>query len=255
MGGYAGVLIDIGGVVHSGDAVIDGAAEAIRRLAESGKPFRFLTNTTSQPLSAVHQKLLGFGLDVSADTIFTPARAARNWLIEHRFSAHLLTAPGLAEDYVDMPRHDDVAVVVGDAGDGFTYARLTEAFQLLHAGAPLIGLAGNRYYAGPDGTPVMDAGPFIAALEYAADTKAVILGKPAAEFFLSAAADMGAPQGETVMIGDDAEFDVSAAIACGLDGILVHTGKWQKGDGAGVVNQPTTECADLGAAVDLILQA
>ena len=49
----------------------------------------------------------------------------------------------------------------------------------------------------------LDAGPFVAALEYASGQTAVITGKPAPEFFRAVLADLGARPDEAVMIGDD----------------------------------------------------
>ena len=51
------------------------------------------------------------------------------------------------------------------------------------------------------------------------------MGKPSAEFFLSAMADMGCER--AVMIGDDLEADVAGAMAAGLAGVLVRTGKYR----------------------------
>src|SRR5690349_13438209 len=56
-----GVLIDLGGVVYQGGAAIRGSIDAVRRLKQAGMPVRFLTNTTSQPLSGILAKLVGLG--------------------------------------------------------------------------------------------------------------------------------------------------------------------------------------------------
>ena len=78
--------------------------------------------------------------------------------------------------------------------------------------------------------PVLDAGPFVAALEYAAGVEAVLLGKPSPEFFGSVLAEMGLGAGEALMVGDDFEADVGGAQAAGIPGILVRTGKYRRGD-------------------------
>ena len=50
------------------------------------------------------------------------------------------------------------------------------------------------------------------------------------------------------MVGDDARSDVRGALAAGLQGLLVRTGKFRPGDDEGL------EAADdLSAAVDRIL--
>ena len=248
-----GLLIDLSGVVYQGDAAIEGSVDALRRLREAEIPHRFLTNTTSRPLGRIIDKLRGFGIEAGRGDVFTPATAARAWLAERGLTPHFLVAPQLLEDF-DTPGSDPPsAVVVGDARDGFTYASLNEAFRLIHSGAELVALAQNRMFIDESGEPAMDVGTFVAALEFASGREAVVLGKPAADFFHLAAADMGLEPSEVAMIGDDLEFDVEAAIRAGLGGILVRTGK-SKGGGHGDP-APTAECADLGEAVDTVLAA
>lgn len=52
-----GVLLDIAGVVHDGDAVLAVAPEAIARLRDAGLPVQFLTNTTRKPKRIVVARL------------------------------------------------------------------------------------------------------------------------------------------------------------------------------------------------------
>jgi ribonucleotide monophosphatase NagD (HAD superfamily) len=59
-------------------------------------------------------------------------------------------------------------------------------------GAELIPLAKNRSFRNDDGEFNLDAGPFVAALEFAIDYEALVLGKRSPEFFKSALASMGA---------------------------------------------------------------
>ena len=83
----------------------------------------------------------------------------------------------------------------------------------------------NRYWRRADGL-ALDVGAYAAALEYATRRDAVVVGKPAEAFFGAAVADMELEQ--AVMIGDDAEADVGGAMAAGLPGILVRTGKYRQ---------------------------
>ncbi|MEL0027467.1 MAG: HAD hydrolase-like protein, partial [Perlucidibaca sp.] len=43
-------------------------------------------------------------------------------------------------------------------------------------------------------------------------------------------ASMGVVTADAAMIGDDVEADVAGAVAAGLQGILVRTGKYRRGD-------------------------
>lgn len=73
--------------------------------------------------------------------------------------------------------------------------------RLLLDGAPLIAIHKARYYKRKDGL-ALGPGPFVTALEYATDTKAMVVGKPEKTFFLEALRDTDCAPEEAVMIGD-----------------------------------------------------
>jgi ribonucleotide monophosphatase NagD (HAD superfamily) len=55
------------------------------------------------------------------------------------------------------------------------------------------------------------------------------------------------------MVGDDAEADVGGALAAGLMGVLVRTGKYRPGDENALYPPPSHVADNLAAAVDWIL--
>jgi ribonucleotide monophosphatase NagD (HAD superfamily) len=55
------------------------------------------------------------------------------------------------------------------------------------------------------------------------------------------------------MIGDDAEADVGGAMAAGLMGVLVQTGKYRPAQEAHLAERPTLVAKNLKVAVDLLL--
>jgi HAD superfamily hydrolase (TIGR01458 family) len=250
-----GVLLDLGGVVYVGDDLLPGARDALDRLAGTGLPVRYLTNTTRTPQRLLRAKLEGLGLPVAEDALFMPALAARQYLEQQRLTPRLLVHPALAEDFADLPPGEAEAVVVGDAADGFTYAALNDAFRALHDGAAFLALARNRSFREADGRLSLDAGPFVAALEYAAGREALVLGKPAPAFFHAAVDSLGSAPTETVMIGDDVEADICGAEHIGIHGILVRSGKYEPGDEDRIDPRPDLVVADLAEAVDWIVSA
>ncbi len=101
----------------------------------------------------------------------------------------------------------------------------------------------------------LDAGPFVAALEYAAGAEALVLGKPSPDFFASAREEFSCPLDRVTMIGDDARSDVGAALAVGMRGILMQTGKYRPGDEALIDHADALVAANMSEAVDVILAA
>jgi HAD superfamily hydrolase (TIGR01458 family) len=251
-----GVLLDISGVLLDGDAVVPGAVVSVERLRFAGLPVRFLTNTTRQSKRKLVDQLRSCGIDAGVDEVFAPAAAACAFLAESGYAPHLLVHPALEEDFADCSRDGPTAVVIGDAGEAFTYQRMNSAFRALREGAPLLALARNRFFKDRDGGLSLDAGPFVEALEYAAGTRALLFGKPAAEFFVAAAGSMGSDLSATAMVGDDAESDVAGALSAAIGtGILVRTGKYRDGDENHVTPKPSLVVKDIGAASDFILQS
>lgn len=250
----SGVLLDLAGVVYDGDAAIPGAVEAVALLRSAGLPLRFVSNTTRSAKRTVLDRLHRLGLAVAGDELFTPAQAARAWLVEHGCSPHLLIHPDLEPDFHGLPYGDRRAVIIGDAGEALDYVSLNAAFRELNDGANFLALAINRAFKDTDGKLSLDVGPFVAALEFACQRKATVLGKPSPDFFLAALASMNCPAGEAVMVGDDAEGDVAGALGAGLAAALqVRTGKYRAGDEVRFEPRPTAVVDDLEKAANWIL--
>jgi HAD superfamily hydrolase (TIGR01458 family) len=250
-----GVLIDIDGVVHRRGVAIPGSIEAIARLRRLDLDFRFVTNTTRLPLRLIAAELENIGVTGERSHVFTPALAARAYLEDHGLDPYFVIRSPLMEDFAGLKGGGGRAVVIGDAYDEFSYASLNKAFRLIDRGAEFLALAVNRSFRDADGELSLDAGGFVACLEYAANRKARVLGKPSSDFFLPAVADMGLAPQNAVMIGDDGEFDVSAAVKAGLHGVLVRTGKYRPGAEDGLVPKPDAVANNLLEAIDLIAKA
>ena len=147
----SGVLLDLGGVIYIGSTPIDGALAAVERLRDAGLPLRFITNTTRRSKRQVMADLCQMGLRVSNDELLTPALLARAHLEKHALSPFLVVHPELVEDFAGLPSDRAEAVIVGDAGEYFTYDRLNRAYRKIMEGAPLLALAKNRNFKDADG--------------------------------------------------------------------------------------------------------
>lgn len=246
------VLLDIDGVLYVEDDPIAGAIEAVGRLRDAGLILRFVTNTTNRSHAATLAKLQRLGFGVADAELLTPAQLAVRVCRQrgHRRVA-LFVAPGLRDDFTALEVADDDAAadaaIVGDLGEAWDYPTLNRAFRLLVDGADLIALQKNRYWLRGDGL-ALDAGPFVAALEYAADRTATIVGKPARAFFEQALAAAGVGATEAVMVGDDVESDIGGALAAGLDAVLVRTGKYREDR---VTKTGITPTATVGSIADV----
>jgi phospholysine phosphohistidine inorganic pyrophosphate phosphatase len=231
-------LLDLDGTLYSGDAAVPGAAEALGRLRRERVPFRLVTNTTSRSRRMLVERLAGYGLAVGTEEIVTATLAGASLLRARGLSRVAPFVPTAAlEDLGGLtllggtsgsPTGPAEAVVLGDLGERWTYGLLQEAFDHLMAGAVLVALSRDRYFRQGDRL-VLDAGPFVAALEYAANTSAEIAGKPSPAFFAAAVSSLNLPLDRSVvMVGDDLWSDVEGAQRAGLQGWLVRTGKFRE---------------------------
>lgn len=247
-----GILLDLAGVLYVGDTPLPGAREAIERLHHARLPTRYLTNTTRSTRRAILDRLSRMGLSIPPDSLYTAPLAARRYVESHGLRPYLLIHPNLKAEFAEFGEGPYNAVLVGDGGEAFTYERLNCAFRLLLEGAPLLAMGNNRYFKERDGFS-LDVGPFVTALEYAADVRATILGKPAPDFFRAAIADLGCKADEVMMVGDDVAADVIGAVSAGLQGVLVKTGKYRPGDEDQLKSANATVLADVTAAIDWII--
>lgn len=229
-------LFDLDGTLYAGGAAVPGAPELLRTLRVRGVPFRLVTNTTSRSRAMLVERLRGYGFEVEAHEIFTATLAGVELAqaAGHRLVAPFVPAPALEDmgaleliEPADDRRPD--AVVVGDLGEEWSYVRLQRAFEHLIGGAALLALSRDRYWF-REGRLVLDAGPFVTALEYATGKSAVVAGKPSATFYASAVRSLGLEgrEAEVIMVGDDLWSDVEGAQRAGLRGWAVRTGKFRE---------------------------
>jgi HAD superfamily hydrolase (TIGR01458 family) len=228
----AAILLDIDGVFHVSGEAIAGGADAVRRLREAGHRLRFVTNSTTQARATLAENLRAMGVELDDEELQTTPRAAARALAGRRVLALTMHAIVGELEGVELVGEDAEAVLVGGADETpetnlvFSYMNLARAFHELEAGAELYCLHKNRWWQTRHG-PLLDAGAFVAGLEYAADTEAIVLGKPSTAYFEAALSALDADASLTWVVGDDIDADIAGAQAHGMRTVLVRTGKFR----------------------------
>ncbi len=227
-----GFLIDLDGVLYTGNRAIDGAQGAIDLLKEKKIRFRCVSNTTRACRKTIAERLTRLGFDIPESSLFTPSLAAiayMNAAGKHR--CMLVTTGDVHKDFEHTCDLNGGAatdyVVIGDAGDTLTYRLLNTAFCAVNSGGEIIALEKDRFWMSPDGL-MLSAGPFVAALEFATGKTATVVGKPSKAFFEMALKDMNVRPDQATMIGDDILTDIAGARSIGMKSALVRTGKFNK---------------------------
>jgi HAD superfamily hydrolase (TIGR01458 family) len=224
------LILDMEGVLHVDWVALPGSPEAVQRFLAGGLELAVLTNTTGRTRSAIAERLTGLGMPVPAERIVTSAWATAEYLRQQRPRprAYVLAEPAVLEEFagLDLVSHpaEADAVVLGGPDSRWTYSALNDVFRALLGGASLVAMQRNRWWTTGAG-PALDAGLFVAGLEYAADAQATVVGKPSAGIFATACARAGAEPANTMMVGDDLESDLRPAAELGMATCLVRTGK------------------------------
>jgi HAD superfamily hydrolase (TIGR01458 family) len=228
----AAILLDVDGVFHVSGQAIPGGAAAVRKLRDAGHRVRFVTNNTTRSRRVLAEELRRIGLELDDEELQTTPSTAAHVLAGKRVFA--LTMVAIVEDLegIELVGDGADAVLLGGAdeteetGRVFSYMNLARAFAELEAGAELFCLHKNRWWQTSRG-PLLDAGAFVAGLEYAAGVDATVLGKPSPSYFGAALEALDAEPDMTWMVGDDLEVDIAGAQRFGLRTVLVRTGKFR----------------------------
>lgn len=228
----AAFLLDLDGTLYTDRGATPGGPEVVAVLRARGIPFHCVTNTTSRSRAGLARRLADLGYDITSGEIFTPVVAASVHCRAQRLRRVAVYFPASAlEDLEGVEvvgaREPADAVILGDLGEGWDFARMQAAFTQIRGGARVVALSRDRYFLkGEELT--LDAGAFVAGLEYAAGVEGTVVGKPSTAFYGAALATLGIEPAGVAMVGDDLWSDVEGAQRAGVQGWLVRTGKFRE---------------------------
>ncbi|MEW6567055.1 MAG: HAD-IIA family hydrolase [Chloroflexota bacterium] len=221
-------LIDMDGVLVSGDSLIPGADAFIERLKKRGAGYLVLTNNPMYTPRDLSHRLNSMGLDVPPELIFTSALATARFLQSQmpNGKAFVIGESGLTTavhdvGYVITEISPDY-VVLGETLS-YDFRMITTAIRLVMDGAHFI--ATNPDPSGPSKGGVVPAcGAMAALIERATGVAPFFVGKPNPLMMRSALNHLGWHSEQTVLVGDRMDTDIVAGVESGMETILVLTG-------------------------------
>ncbi|MGV3561713.1 MAG: HAD-IIA family hydrolase [Nocardioides sp.] len=249
-------LTDMDGVLVHEEVPIPGAQEFIERLKASGLGFQVLTNNSIYTPRDLRARLLGSGIDVPEDAIWTSALATAQFLAEQRphGSAYVVGEAGLTTALHDvgyvMTDRDPDYVVLGETRT-YSFEAITRAIRLIDAGARF--LATNPDPSGPSTAGKLPATGSVAALISTATGRTpYFIGKPNPLMMRSALNRLEAHSETTVMVGDRMDTDIISGLEAGLRTVLVTTGSTRPEQVATFPYRPTRVVDSVADLVDLV---
>ena len=221
-------LTDMDGVLVHEEVPLPGASEFIEALKATGRRFLVLTNNSIFTPRDLRARLLGSGIDVPEDAIWTSALATAKFLADQRpgGSAYVVGEAGLTTalhdvGYVMTDRRPDY-VVLGETRT-YSFEAITRAIRLIEAGARFI--ATNPDPSGPSQHGTLPATGSVAALiSTATGRQPYFVGKPNPLMMRTALDRIEGHSATTAMVGDRMDTDVISGLEAGLQTFLVLTG-------------------------------
>ena len=244
------LILDMDGVLWKGDSPIGNLPSTFERAEALGLNVVFATNNSTRIAGEYVTKLASFGVTINEGQIITSAMATATYLdkgYEYGSSFYVIGGSGLSTEIkskgFEINSQTANAVIVGLDCD-LTYEKLKIATLILRSGKPLIGTNPDLTLPSPEGL-IPGAGSIIAALEQAADEKAIIIGKPKPIMFEQALQRLGIQQENTLVVGDRLETDIAGGLAANCMTALVLSGVAREKDVENSPHKPGIIAKDL----------
>jgi len=227
-----GFLIDMDGVIYSGEDMIPGADIFIKNLQKENIPFLFITNNSQRtPLDTVN-KVAKMGIHIREENVYTSAMATAWFLsfMKPQGTAYVLGEGGLLtslsqEGYTMVNSNPDF-VVLGE-GRNFTLEMVNNAVDMILSGSKLIA---TNLDPSPKkiGWNNLGIKAIVAMIEEATGKKAFSVGKPSPVMMRAARKQLGLEARETVIIGDTMDTDILGGVQLAYSTILTLSGVSKK---------------------------
>jgi ribonucleotide monophosphatase NagD (HAD superfamily) len=246
---HEGLLLDAYGVLVDAAGALPGAKELIGALNRREFPYAVVTNDASRTPATYVGRFAGFGLEIPAARIVTSGSLLPGYFRERGLAGARTAVLGTADSYAYVTEgggipialapgmHIDAVAICDDAGTPFLEGielTLSAIVRAIEAGRrPALVLPNpDLVYPKGGGELGFTAGAMALLIEAAlarrfpaANLVFDRLGKPAPHLLLEGKRRLG--RDRVVMIGDQLETDIAAALAAGIEcALLAGVSRW-----------------------------
>jgi len=246
-----GLLLDVEGVLVADKRyqAVDSAVGFVAAARAARCPLRLITNNTTDDKPTLIEKLSRAGYDFTLDELHTCTAAAVTHL--RKLDARrclVLGNEGLrgifSEAGFEVVEEAEADAVVVGLDTELTYGHLLTATEAVTKhGAALLALHHNRLYTDAAGRNAPSVGALAAAVEYAANVEATVIGKPSPVYFQQALDGIDVPPADVLVVSDDPFSDLAGAKRMGMQTAFVLSGKYP--DEAIIESIPAVERPDV----------
>ena len=222
---FSTFVFDLDGTVWYWTRLIAGVKTTIVKLKKLGKSVFYVTNNTIESRRNLAKRLSDFGIETRYEDVINAGIVIGHYIKEHDGTALALnvgTEKDLKEIGIRVRKRPPVDYVVVTEDWDFDYKQLSLAFKAIRDGGKLVtSVMGRHWIVGNKMVP--GVGCWVKAVEFAAETSAITLGKPSNYMAKIVSRKLEHPE-NTVFIGDEYESDVLFGRKLGCYTVFVNTG-------------------------------
>lgn len=223
------LIIDMDGVLWSASQPLGNLPALFDRIHQLGLRTVFATNNSTRTVDQYVERLNQFGIHAQSDQIVTSSMATAH-LMKKTFPdggpVFIVGETGLVETLKSRgfyQQDENVLAVVVGMDTTATYAKLSQATLLIHAGAHFYATNTDSTFPTPQG-PAMGAGGLIAAIETSSGVTPIIAGKPHTPMMNLILEKLDLAPAKILAVGDRLNTDIQAGQNIGCKTALVLTG-------------------------------
>jgi 4-nitrophenyl phosphatase len=245
-------LFDLDGTVYRGGVAIDGAVGFINRLQKNNMQFKFITNRSDRHSEEISMQLNKLGILATPDLIVTSAMAMADVVKKRRVfvlgSDNLKSNIEGAAATITAENPDDV--VIGYDG-AINFDDIGMASRKILLGARFLATNPDTWINSDQGI-IPENGSVLAAIKAVTNKQPIMIGKPGPAIIELALMGSQTDRSSTIIIGDNLNTDIAAAVALGLQSVLLLTGVTDEVTAKNSVVEPTWVAKDYERLENII---
>ncbi len=226
---YKQFLIDMDGVLWTGNTPLPGMQDFFAYLRETETPFVLVTNNAAKTLEQYMEKFAMMGVEVQPHEVLSAAMGVGLYLkqtAKPNSTVYVIGEDGIREALADA------GLVLADSNADYvavgytqklTWEMLAKATLNINDGATFIGSNPDVSFPEERGF-VPGNGATLAAIAAATGVQPTIIGKPEPILYQQAVERLPYDMSSTLAIGDRLETDILGAINADIASLLVMTG-------------------------------